>query len=62
MKLTDMYMAGFGESEIVTKKCVTVVAMVTVTFQNGCSFAFKIQWSAVFSGINGLQFPDPWEL
>ena len=55
-------MAGFGESEIVTKKCVTVVAMATVTFQNGCSFAFKIQWSAVFSGINGLQFPDPWEL
>ena len=55
-------MAGFGESEIVTKKCVTVVAMATVTFRNGCSFVFKIQWSAVFSGINGLQFPDPWEL
>jgi hypothetical protein len=46
MKLTDMYITGFGESEIVTQKCVTVVAMATVTFQNGCSFAFKIQWSA----------------
>ena len=26
MKLTDLFIAGFGESEIVTKKCVTIVA------------------------------------
>ena len=36
MKLTVWYRTAFWESETATKKCVTVVAMVTKTFQNGC--------------------------
>ena len=35
MKLNVWYRTAFWESETVTKKCVTVVAMATMTFQNG---------------------------
>ena len=35
MKLNVWYRTVFWESETVTKKCVTVVAMATMTFQNG---------------------------
>ena len=36
MKPNVWYRTVFWESETVTKKCVTVVAMATMTFQNGC--------------------------
>ena len=36
MKQTVWYRTVFWESETATKKCVTVVAMTTKTFQNGC--------------------------
>ena len=36
MKLNIWYRTAFWESETATKKCVTVVAMATKTFQNGC--------------------------
>ena len=36
IKLTVWYRTAFWESENATKKCVTVVAMATMTFQNGC--------------------------
>ena len=36
MKLTIWYITAFWESETAMKKCVTVVAMATMTFQNGC--------------------------
>ena len=36
MKLTVWYITAFWESETATKKCVTVVVMATMTFQNGC--------------------------
>ena len=36
MKLTVWYITASWESETATKKCVTVVAMATITFQNGC--------------------------
>ena len=36
MKLNVWFRTAFRESETVTKKCVTVVAMETMTFQNGC--------------------------
>ena len=36
MKLTVWYRTDFWELETVTKKCVTVVAMATMAFQNGC--------------------------
>jgi hypothetical protein len=35
MKLNALYKTAFGESETVPKNCVTVVAMVTMAFQNG---------------------------
>ena len=35
MKLYALYKTAFGESGTVPKNCVTLVAMVTVTFQNG---------------------------
>jgi hypothetical protein len=35
MKLIALYETAFGESETVPKNCVTLIAMVTVTFQNG---------------------------
>ena len=35
MKLNVWYRTAFWESETVTKKCLTVVAMATMTFQNG---------------------------
>ena len=36
MKLNVLYRTAFWESETVTKNCVTVVAMATMAFQNGC--------------------------
>ena len=36
MKPTVWYITAFWKSETATKKCVTVVAMATMTFQNGC--------------------------
>ena len=36
MKLNIWYRTAFWESETATKKCVTVVAMATKTFQNCC--------------------------
>ena len=36
INLNIWYRTAFWESETGTKKCVTAVAMATMTFQNGC--------------------------
>ena len=42
MKLNALYKATFGESETVPERWVTMVAMVTVAFQNGSQFVFNV--------------------
>ena len=53
MKLNVWYRTAFRESKTVTKKCVSVVAMATMTFQNSNFHApFLIRsWFKVFNWI-----------